>query len=902
VASFTQTVIPAPAANITPANMVLICTLNDLIGYELHCNIQSGLGSTSGIKWYYDDGTGFIEVPGTGTGNVDIDTHDYGFGDYYAIVTNTNGCTAMTNTVHIGRLCPTEDCVAPNFTLDGSVTACGQITVNATLLTPVDSWQWQHLGNASTTNTMTQNVFTVDTPGNYFVQYEAGYLVDEVMCYVKKKVEVIVPYIADIKYNISCGTTSGTYNVTLLDHSVRAPIATITAYTFSVDGSLVYTGTATTFTIPGGLLPGPHTFGLSIVGDMYGNQQIACTDSESVNLPALPTGLFSASSTSVCPGEPIHFIAADSGPGLTYLWDFGDGSTNLMQNPDKSFAGQTTGYTKDVVLTVTNQYGCSVQSSPMTITIFPKPAYQDQILPANPRGCEGSSVLLTYMAINSTPAPASYQWMFGATPIPGATSSTYAATQPGQYWVRVANAAGCTQNLNVDTNNAYVIFVKPPVAKITGPTDMCEGDPVSLSGLVNIPGVTYTWTIPMYPPITGYSQIPINLPVGTYTIGLTVGIPDGSGGQCTASTTHTLEVHPTPVQPTLNFNIDCEDYIVTINVDSPQPGTYAWSNGMSGPSITVPGGSGPYRVRYTNLGGCSNTAEVDIPRNPADYLWAFPTGCYTFCEKEKKDDFIITGPIAPFEEWQYLVDEIVDEAGAGTVQQYIVETTGSYQLTLHNGYCPATSGYMAVNYVPCEKCDKLEIALKEDIKCFIDEFHQPYWQMHLNIASYYSGAVNLTISSTNGSVIFMPTAFVIHPGPVNDILMNVYPVGPFNGGIIKISFEGDLENWDYCFTDMEFDFPECTIQNRPASPLFSGLTLAPNPTDGNTNILYSFGDSNGEKVVEVYDLLGRQMTEMKPKDAEGTLSLVSENWPSGCYIVLLKAGGEVLQRQKLIIK
>jgi hypothetical protein len=44
------------------------------------------------------------------------------------------------------------------------------------------------------------------------------------------------------------------------------------------------------------------------------------------------------------------------------------------------------------------------------------------------------------------------------------------------------------------------------------------------------------------------------------------------------------------------------------------------------------------------------------------------------------------------------------------------------------------------------------------------------------------------------------------------------------------------------------------------------------------------------------------MTEMKPKDAEGTLSLVSENWPSGCYIVLLKAGGEVLRRQKLIIK
>jgi PKD repeat protein len=898
-ASFTQTVIPAPAANITPANMVLICNLNDLIGYQLHCNIQSGLGSTANIKWYYDDGTGFIEVPGTGTGNVDIDTHDYGFGDYYAIVTNTNNCTAMTNTVHIGRLCPQEDCAAPNFTINGSVTACGQITVNATLSAPPATWQWQHLGNSATTNTSTQVVFTVDTPGNYFVQYEAGYLVGGVMCIVKKKVEIIVPYIADIKYNVTCGTTSGTYNVTLLDHSVRAPIATITAYTFSVDGSPVYTGTATSFTIPGGLLPGPHTFGLSIVGDMYGTQQIACTDSESITLPALPTGLFTASSTTVCPGEPIHFDAADNGPGLTYHWDFGDGSVNLMQDPDKTFAGQTSFYTKDVILTVTNQYGCSVQSPPMTITIFPKPAYNDQIFPPNPRGCEGSSVLLTYVPVGS-PAPASYQWMLGATPITGATSSTYAATLPGQYWVRVANGAGCTQNLNLLTNIATVIFVKPPVAKITGPTDMCEGEPVILSGLVNVPGVTYSWIIPGYP-TTGLSEVPINLPVGVYTIGLTVGIPNGSGGQCTSSTTHTIEVHSTPAQPTLNFDISCTNYIVNINVNSPQPGTYTWSNGMNGPSISVPGGGGPYRVRYTNLGGCSITAEVDVPRNPADYLWAFPTGCYTFCNREKKDDFIITGPIAPFDEWQYLVDDVVDEAGSGFVTPYIVETSGNYQLTLDNGYCPVSSGNMSVNYIACEKCDKLEIALKDETHCFIDENHQLYWQLHLNIASGYSGPVYLTISSTNGSVVFIPTAFEIHPGPVNDILMNVYPLGTFTGGLIHLSFEADLETWDYCFSDIAFSFPECNAQ-RQSNPRFSGLTLAPNPTDGNTNILYSFGDSVGEKVVEVYDLLGRKMTEMTPKDAEGTLSLVSENWPSGCYIVLLKADGEVLQRQKLIIK
>src|SRR5690554_8184281 len=68
--------------------------------------------------------------------------------------------------------------------------------------------------------------------------------------------------------------------------------------------------------------------------------------------------------------------------------------------------------------------------------------------------------------------------------------------------------------------------------------------------------------------------------------------------------------------------------------------TYNWSNGASTQSISVPDG-GPYRVTVS-LGGCSISKQVDIPKNPEDYLWIYPSGCYTTCynrgDKEERSE------------------------------------------------------------------------------------------------------------------------------------------------------------------------------------------------------------------------------------------------------------------------
>ncbi len=71
-----------------------------------------------------------------------------------------------------------------------------------------------------------------------------------------------------------------------------------------------------------------------------------------------PTVSFTASDTSVCPGTPITFTSTSSsgvaGP-LTYMWNFGDGTSSTSASPTHTFPGP--GY-YNITLSVTNAQGC----------------------------------------------------------------------------------------------------------------------------------------------------------------------------------------------------------------------------------------------------------------------------------------------------------------------------------------------------------------------------------------------------------------------------------------------------------------------------------------------------------------------------------------------------------------
>ncbi|MEP7236951.1 MAG: PKD domain-containing protein [Ferruginibacter sp.] len=85
---------------------------------------------------------------------------------------------------------------------------------------------------------------------------------------------------------------------------------------------------------------------------------VGCTDSTTNTNTIIishPVAAFTQTDTTVCPDIVVTFNNSSTGPNLTYLWNFGDGTTSTDINPAHSF---TTEGIYTVVLTISDQYGC----------------------------------------------------------------------------------------------------------------------------------------------------------------------------------------------------------------------------------------------------------------------------------------------------------------------------------------------------------------------------------------------------------------------------------------------------------------------------------------------------------------------------------------------------------------
>jgi gliding motility-associated-like protein len=76
-----------------------------------------------------------------------------------------------------------------------------------------------------------------------------------------------------------------------------------------------------------------------------------------------PHALFIEPDSFYCPATPATFTNLSEGYGLTYSWNFGDGSgASTQQNPTHTFPA-TTGVTYPVTLTITDQYTCTTDTT-----------------------------------------------------------------------------------------------------------------------------------------------------------------------------------------------------------------------------------------------------------------------------------------------------------------------------------------------------------------------------------------------------------------------------------------------------------------------------------------------------------------------------------------------------------
>lgn len=173
----------------------------------------------------------------------------------------------------------------------------------------------------------------------------------------------------------TAGAPGGCKNAAITINDLSTPAGGIKSWTFNFGDGKTQSFTSAPFT---------HTYtdtGEYVPQLIVQDNTLGCTDTVKLAdtiFISTPKADFTSDITTVCPSSEIHFKDTSSGKGLTYLWNFGNGSTSTDQNPVFSYGGTDTTYT--VKLVVTDRGGCSdsVTRGKYITTITPKPAFDIQ--------------------------------------------------------------------------------------------------------------------------------------------------------------------------------------------------------------------------------------------------------------------------------------------------------------------------------------------------------------------------------------------------------------------------------------------------------------------------------------------------------------------------------------------
>ncbi|MES1214085.1 MAG: PKD domain-containing protein, partial [Bacteroidota bacterium] len=156
------------------------------------------------------------------------------------------------------------------------------------------------------------------------------------------------------------------------------------------------------------------------------------------------------------PPVSVSFTNTSTGPGvLSYLWNFGDGTTSTLANPTHIY---TTSGSYTTTLTVNSSSGCgnSVQNSPISIgggsTSFSAPSLV----------CVNKTASFTN---TSSPSPSSSIWTFGDGASSSGINASHSYTTPGIYTVWLHNNFSGFQ----DSTSQVIFVLAAQVSDFTAP-------------------------------------------------------------------------------------------------------------------------------------------------------------------------------------------------------------------------------------------------------------------------------------------------------------------------------------------------------------------------------------------------------------------------------------------------
>jgi PKD repeat protein len=409
-----------------------------------------------------------------------------------------------------------------------------------------------------------------------------------------------------------------------------------------------------------------------------------CVNTVSRNLVVHPRPVVSFQHLNVCDGDKVAFYnnsVIQSDVIESFHWDFGEGSTSSLKDPDHRFP---THGVYPVSLRATSDFGCSDEYH-REVTIYRKPSFN---LGASVAACENEHTLDPYQGTAVyLPPGTSFAWYNqGGQRVSSEANLT--VNQSGVYRAELVTPApeGCRNSI------AVPLFMFKPVLLPDGLQACAE---TILDAEAGVPGelgraeqTFYVWQ--KDGDAVSTTQTLRVVASGNYSVTVTR-VAGGASCSSTAVAPVTIAI---PLELTLppRFTIcSGESIVIDAGVDAE---TYRWTNVQTGltvgheRTVTV-NTSGTYRITVTD-GGCvaSSVTEVVVSPGPAV---SFGTDLPVACAGEPLEftdySYATIGAIVKTR-WNFNGDEIED-------QPSVVRTfpEGEYTVSLTaetDNHCSAT--------------------------------------------------------------------------------------------------------------------------------------------------------------------------------------------------------------------
>lgn len=407
----------------------------------------------------------------------------------------------------------------------------------------------------------------------------------------------------------------------------------------------------------------PGDFNVTFIA--FGGSGCADTITNVVTVNPLPVANFT--SASVCASDTMFFNNTSLGSPDTFIWNFGDATTDSTDNTDPTHIYPLAGTYNVKLIAGYSVTGC-INSKTIPVTVFPHsvPGF------TSTTPCLNEPTVFTDATTNSAIA---WGWNFGdGSAMDSTQSPVHVYATPATFLVALftRNIFGCTDSIKINA------IVNPlPTAAFIFDT-VCANIPISFTDQ-STSAVSWDWDFDDSTTSNGNSPIHLFPAADIYDVSLIVANVFG----CKDTISHSVVVNPNPAA-SYTASTACHTYPTVFSNSSTQASVWAWDFGDVSPIDTS---NSPAHI-YPNPGnyscvltvktafGCSNSTVHTITVLPQPIAnFSVPNICAR--DTIPFTDSSIGAAITQWK-WNY------GDGGADTIQNptHIFQQNGSYSVNL----------------------------------------------------------------------------------------------------------------------------------------------------------------------------------------------------------------------------